>query len=325
MAFGQQNPVDVAEEEVKTDVVDTTDESEEIDNPDAEGSQQEDDDESLGILETAARNIGISDIDPDFLTLPEDMEADTVEASELLMRRSIELGGQMFFEKYISSNPLMHQAYIHFSNGGTLETFNQDAVAPYSIDAIKGNIEAQKMVYQDYYKSKGLDEATINIIISKSIDDGTFEENSIKLAEAKNKQAEDKIKEREAQTAKEREEYEAFENGLLEAVEARILQNDFSNTIRVPDTKKKEFYDNFLTSLQIVGKNAFYVIPVEDEKSLKEAMRVDYQRRYAKEKEATEKQEVRKMKRPDKVVKEEPKKEDKGKGAVDLGNYFKNY
>lgn len=292
---GLENKVD---EEVRTD---SPQGGEGQGTPSPDGQTDEQQEEILSsVTEEAMNAIGLRDIDESFYQLPENVEFDTPEGIEYVIRRSIDLGRQMAIDEEIKADPLMLQIYTHVKNGGTLDNIGEEVLIPYDINDVSGNVDLQKQVVKEHYKSLGLSDGEITNLINMAINSEQLQQRAVDLANNRNTSIQQKVESRNREIIQTRQEHEAYLNEMDSRIQRAIQQNTFSPSIKIADTKVNEFYQSIVDSVVVDGKESFYVIPIKDEASLNEILTIQYRRLYD-EKNKAQAPQQRRIQRPTKV------------------------
>lgn len=237
--------------------------------------------EEIAIVDEVLANIGILDVDPEFFNeLPENVDVDSTDGIEYVVRRAMQLGAKMYHEEQIAGNPLINQVITHLKNGGTLDNLNGEVLMPYELSSVKGNIETQKAVFREYYKGIGIDSDSAEILLSKAIADESLEEKSLKFAEKRNQTIQDRVLERQKAIEEKEAKRVEYVNTLDSTIQKHILQNDFFAGIKIPDTKRDEFYNYFVNSLSLTDDSAYFVIDMNSAEQIKQALTVAYNLKY---------------------------------------------
>ena len=213
----------------------------------------------MNVLDT----LGLVHDYPETFKFDKDFDVDSDEGITQVIQKTFELGENAVLNN-IKSNPELYSLFLHFQDGGNLDSFKNDNISTYSDEQLKENINLQTEILKTNLRSKDLQEDIIEAIVSKIIEKEELEAKALHInnENRKNKDIEISKKEQEINSIKLLN--EELGETLSSIVSDSISSNKFSS-LKLNHSEKEKLYNDLSNNIEIVNGKAYYKVEVKDE------------------------------------------------------------
>jgi hypothetical protein len=225
----------------------------------------EDDSKSdeVSIINPILEEMGLLSEFPDIFKFDDGFDIDSNEGIREVLDRSIRLGSDLVMQN-IRNNPELYSVFLHFENGGNLDSFKNDNIVVYSDDNLKNNINLQKSLVEDSLRKKDLSDDVIETVVNKIIEKEELEKQALEINN-KNKATRDtSVTEKENQLQETKNANSEMADTVSSIVSDSISKNTFSS-LKLNNTEKENLYNDLANNIEILNGNAYYKVPISDE------------------------------------------------------------
>ena len=213
----------------------------------------------MNVLDT----LGLVHDFPEVFKFDKDFDVDSDEGITQVIQKTFELGENAVLNN-IKSNPELYSLFLHFQNGGNLDSFKNDNISIYSDEQLKENINLQTEILKNSLRSKDIGEDIIEAIVSKIIEKEELEAKALQINN-------DNKKNQELQTSKKEEEINAIKlvnqelGETLSSIVSDSISNNKFSSLKLNHSEKEKLYNDLSNNIDIVNGEAYYKVKIKDE------------------------------------------------------------
>ena len=213
----------------------------------------------MNVLDT----LGLVHDYPETFKFDKDFDVDSDEGITQVIQKTFELGENAVLNN-IKSNPELYSLFLHFQDGGNLDSFKNDNISTYSDEQLKENINLQTEILKNSLRSKDIGEDIIEAIVSKIIEKEELEAKALQINN-------DNKKNQELQTSKKEEEINAIKlvnqelGETLSSIVSDSISNNKFSSLKLNHSEKEKLYNDLSNNIDIVNGEAYYKVKIKDE------------------------------------------------------------
>ena len=213
----------------------------------------------MNVLDT----LGLVHDFPEVFKFDKDFDVDSDEGITQVIQKTFELGENAVLNN-IKSNPELYSLFLHFQDGGNLDSFKNDNISTYSDEQLKENINLQTEILKNSLRSKDIGEDIIEAIVSKIIEKEELEAKALQINN-------DNKKNQELQTSKKEEEINAIKlvnqelGETLSSIVSDSISNNKFSSLKLNHSEKEKLYNDLSNNIDIVNGEAYYKVKIKDE------------------------------------------------------------
>lgn len=226
-----------------------------------EQKQEEDVPQSfvMNVLDT----LGLVNDFPEVFKFDKDFDVDSDEGITQVIQKTFELGENAVLNN-IKSNPELYSLFLHFQDGGNLDSFKNDNISTYSDEQLKENINLQTEILKNNLRSKDIQEDIIDAIVSKIIEKEELEAKALQINNDNKKNNDIEISKKEGEINAIKLVNQELGETLSSIVSDSISSNKFSS-LKLNHSEKEKLYNDLSNNIDIVNGEAYYKVKIKDE------------------------------------------------------------